>query len=115
MVYIVLWIGPSHSPQFSTPPDLWRDYGERDKRNPDLRRPDGRVYTYEEVLASAPPSIQQELTPDTWQARYEGCQEGIARVGATLAEVAPDILVMIGDTRVWGMPSALFIGTSCTA
>ena len=43
MAQIVLGLGTSHSPQLSTPPDLWRNHGERDKRNPDLRKPDGRV------------------------------------------------------------------------
>ena len=99
MAQIVLGLGTSHSPQLSTPPDLWRNHGERDQRNPDLRKPDGRVYTYEEVLASASPALQKELTPDTWQARYEACQKGIAQVGAVLAEIAPDILVMIGDDQ----------------
>jgi len=99
MAQIVLGLGTSHSPQLSTPPDLWRNHGERDKRNPDLRKPDGRVYTYEEVLASARPSLQKELTPDTWQVRYDTCQKGIAQVGATLADVAPDVLVMIGDDQ----------------
>ena len=60
MAQIVLGLGTSHSPQLSTPPELWRNHGERDQRNPDLRQPDGRVYTYEEVLASARPSIQKE-------------------------------------------------------
>jgi 3-O-methylgallate 3,4-dioxygenase len=99
MAQIVLGLGTSHSPQLSTPPDLWRNHGERDKRNPDLRKPDGRVYTYEEVLASASPSLQKELTPDRWQARYDACQKGIAQVGAILADVAPDVLVMIGDDQ----------------
>jgi hypothetical protein len=55
MAQIVLGLGTSHSPQLS-PPDLWRNHGERDKRNPDLHKPDGRVYTYEEILASVRPS-----------------------------------------------------------
>jgi len=99
MAQIVLGLGTSHSPQLSTPPDLWRNHGERDRHNPDLRKPDGRVYTYEEVLASASPALHRELTPDTWQARYDACQKGIAQVGAVLAEVAPDVLVMIGDDQ----------------
>lgn len=99
MAQIVLGLGTSHSPQLSTPPEPWRNHGERDKRNPDLRKPDGRVYAYEEVLASAPLSIQQELTPDTWRARHDACQKGIAHVGATLADVAPDVLITIGDDQ----------------
>lgn len=32
---IVLGMGTSHSPQLSTPPELWAGHGERDSRNPD--------------------------------------------------------------------------------
>ncbi len=51
------------------------------------------------MLASASPSIQKELTPDTWQACYDACQKGIAQVGAILADVAPDVLMMIGNDQ----------------
>jgi hypothetical protein len=99
MARIVLGLGTSHSPQLSTPPEIWPQHGERDRRNPDLRGPDGRVYGYDELLARAGSAMQKELTPDVWQARYEACQRGIARLGEVLEQVAPDVLVIIGDDQ----------------
>jgi hypothetical protein len=99
MAQVVLGLGTSHSPQLSTPPDLWPQHAERDKRNPDLRKPDGHVYTYDELLASASADIHKELALATWQKRYEACQRGIAKVAEVLAKAAPDVLVMIGDDQ----------------
>jgi len=99
MAQIVLGLGTSHSPQLSTPPELWSHHAERDQRNPDLRTPDGRVHTYEELLATASVSLQKELTSTTWQTRYDACQKGLAHLGKTLAAVAPDVLIMIGDDQ----------------
>lgn len=99
MAQVVLGLGTSHSPQLSIPPDLWQQYAERDKRNPDLRRPDGCVYSYAELEATADTGIRKELAPATWQRRYEACQQGIAKLAEVLAEVDPDIVVIIGDDQ----------------
>jgi 3-O-methylgallate 3,4-dioxygenase len=99
MAHIVLGLGTSHSPQLSTTPDIWPLHAERDQRNPDLRTPDGQVRSYDELMAQASPVLQKEVTPETWQARYQACQQGIARVRELLAEASPDVLVMIGDDQ----------------
>jgi 3-O-methylgallate 3,4-dioxygenase len=99
MARIVLGLGTSHSPQLSTPPEFWPMHGERDKRNPGLLTTDGTPITYEALLDTAPPSMAKELTPETWQARYEACQKGIAQLGETLARVSPDIVVIVGDDQ----------------
>lgn len=99
MAHIVLGLGTSHSPQLSVPADLWAEYGERDKRNPQLLWPDGRACTYDDLLAAAPPTLGKELTPEVWQQRYTACQHGLARLAARLAEVAPDVLIIIGDDQ----------------
>jgi hypothetical protein len=99
MAQIVLGLGTSHSPQLSVPSELWPQYGERDRRNPDLRRQDGRVYPYEELEALADVSIQKELLPETQRRRYEACQRGLARLGEVLAQVAPDVVVIVGDDQ----------------
>ncbi|MGE3539105.1 MAG: extradiol ring-cleavage dioxygenase [Candidatus Tectimicrobiota bacterium] len=99
MAQIVLGLATSHSPQLSTPATLWSHHGERDKRNPDLRRPDGRVCTYEELVAAAGSAFQRELTPKTWQTRYEACQQGLAQLAQALTDAAPDVLIIIGDDQ----------------
>lgn len=99
MAQIVLGLGTSHSPQLSTPPELWNHHGERDTRNPDLRRPDGSVCSYDELLATAGSAFQHELTSTTWRTRYEACQKGLAALTHTLEAVAPEVLIMIGDDQ----------------
>lgn len=86
MAQIVLGLGTSHSPQLSTPPELWSQHGERDKRNPDLRRPDGRVYSFAELLATTDASISKELTATTWQTRHTACQQGLAALARQLED-----------------------------
>jgi 3-O-methylgallate 3,4-dioxygenase len=99
MARIVLGLGSSHSPQLSTPPDLWPLHAERDKRNPGLFDTDGAHLSYNELLAKASPALAQEVTPEKWQARYEACQTGIAKLGETLARVSPDIAIIMGDDQ----------------
>jgi hypothetical protein len=99
MARIVLGLGSSHSPQLSTPPDLWPLHGERDKRNPGLLDTAGTPVSYEALLAKTPLSMAKEITPTTWQARYEACQKGIATLADTLARVSPDIVVILGDDQ----------------
>lgn len=99
MARIVLGLGTSHSPQLSTPPDVWPLHAERDKANPELWGKDGQVHRYEELVATADPSISKELTPEKWQARYEACQKAIATLGEILRRVSPDIVVIVGDDQ----------------
>jgi hypothetical protein len=35
--------------------------------------------TYDQLLKTAPPSIQAELTLEKWHARYQACQRAIAK------------------------------------
>lgn len=99
MARIVLGLGTSHSPQLSTPPDLWPLHGERDQRNRGLIATDGTPVSYEDLLASAPATMAKEVTPETWQTRYDACQKGIARLGDALAQAAPDAVVIFGDDQ----------------
>ena len=99
MARIVLGLATSHSPQLSTPPDLWPLHGERDKRNLELLDTDGRHISYDELLAKASPSLAGEVTTAKWQTRYDACQQGIATLAKTLEQVSPDILVIFGDDQ----------------
>ena len=59
----------------------------------------GRLVTYEELLETAPTSINDELTKDKWQSRYEACQTAIAKEAEILSSIAPDILIIVGDDQ----------------
>ena len=100
MAEIVLGLGTSHSPLLSVPAEMWRPYAERDRANATLYRiPDGKHVDYEELLAAADPAIEKELTDEVFRARHEANQKGIEWVGRKLEEVAPDVLVMLGDDQ----------------
>ena len=96
---IVLGMGSSHSPQLSTPAELWLNHGEGDTRNPGLLDNSGAHRTFEELLEMAPPTMSQELTPEKIQQRHDVNQKSIARLAETLADAALDVLIIIGDDQ----------------
>lgn len=100
MAKVVLGLGTSHSPQLSTPPEMWPLRAEQvDRKNPELLDSEGRQKSFEVLEAETDPSIEKELTPEKMKARFDACQQGIAKVGEVLAKAAPDVLVMIGDDQ----------------
>lgn len=99
MARIVLGLASSHTPQLSTPAEIWPRHGENDKKNPWLFDRAGRHVSYDEVLAKADPGIPKEIEPDKQHERYEGTQRALAHLQETLTEVAPDVVVVFGDDQ----------------
>jgi 3-O-methylgallate 3,4-dioxygenase len=89
MADIVLGLGSSHGSQVSIGPEWWGKHGELDRK----RTP------YDELLANAPAWLEGELQPDVWQRKYEAVQAAIAEAGRSLAGIAPDALIVIGDDQ----------------
>jgi hypothetical protein len=99
MTKVVLGIGTSHSPMLSTTPDQWPKHVERDLVNSQLWAWDGKPHKYEELVEMADPSVKNELGMDKWWERYNACQAAIEKVGEIIADVSPDILVIVGDDQ----------------
>lgn len=100
MARIVLGIGTSHTPLLSMPPDLWEEYAQGDRRNPELLRPpDGTPVTYDELLRLADPAYAAVATPAHFHDQHARAQRAIATMEQTLAEVAPDTVVIISDDQ----------------
>lgn len=99
MAKIVLGIGSSHGPQLHLPPDQWWRRVESDKRNPELWFR-GRTYAFDDLVRerSSEP-LEQELAPERWQERFDRCQGRIAGLAETVARVAPDVAVVLGDDQ----------------
>ncbi|KKB35184.1 DODA-type extradiol aromatic ring-opening family dioxygenase [Bacillus thermotolerans] len=91
MAKIVLGMAVSHSPQLSTPADIWAMHAERDKTNPDI--------DFEGLSSRAPDWIHEHLNRDVWEQKYEACEQSIRKLSDTLGRVSPDILVVIGDDQ----------------
>src|SRR5919199_1221362 len=99
MARIVLGLCSTHSPQLSTPAEVWPEHGHNDSRNPWLIDTRGRRLSYEEALAQADPGIADELAPDKHAARHARVQAAVARLQQALAETAPDAVVVFGDDQ----------------
>ena len=97
---IVLGIASSHNPMLSLPAEMWPLFEERDKGNPMLTSvPGGQVLAYEDLLEQADPSIAGRFSPGKFTELHQACQKAIITLEATLAEVQPDAVVIIGDDQ----------------
>lgn len=99
MARVVLGLGTSHTPQLSSPVEVWPDHVLRDQRNPALLGTDGEYHNYSDLLATADPGLQAELTPQVWESKDARAQSALAELGSTLSAAQPDILVVIGDDQ----------------
>jgi hypothetical protein len=91
MAKIILGVGTSHSPQMSIPWTQWNLLREKDET-------DGRL-NYPALLKRAKPGIEQELTQEKWQKRYDACQKAIGVLGSVLRQANPDVIVVFGDDQ----------------
>ena len=99
MAKIVLGLGTSHSPMLSTPVDIWHLHADRDQKNKALEFR-GQTYDYEGLkLTRAPEKLEQHLSGEIWRSKQESCQQAISTLGKKLAEVSPDVVVIVGDDQ----------------
>ncbi|MFF4415403.1 hypothetical protein ACFYY8_22970 [Streptosporangium sp. NPDC001559] len=100
MAEIVLGLATSHTPQLSTETSWWKDHADRDRRNPFLIGRDGDVHDYASLARVPEWAVPAEkLTPQVWQSHHERGQAGVRVLKDKLAEVAPDVVVAIGDDQ----------------
>jgi len=100
MAKIVYGFGTSHGPLLSTPPERWDLRAEDDRKNP--RHPfRGGVYTFPELVAvrDGERDFVKEMGIEARRNRHERNQRALDRLGQKLAEVAPDIVVVVGDDQ----------------
>ncbi|HUZ21432.1 MAG TPA: hypothetical protein VMU75_12750 [Acidimicrobiales bacterium] len=99
MADIVLGIGSSHTPQISSPIELWPDHAERDRRNSELLGADGEFHTYEALLAVADPAIEPELREEVWRSKRERADAAFTVLTERLRAADPDVVVVVGDDQ----------------
>lgn len=100
MAEIVLGIGTSHGPMISMPPEMWLEFGADDKNRENLVAPwDGSSVTYDDLLEHADPTIKDRLTLEIFREYSATQQKAVAELSATLAEVHPDTVVLIGNDQ----------------
>ena len=91
MAQTVLGFATSHGPQLRMTPDKWALLQEKDKHDP--------RFDYEALLARNIPNIEDEITPQKFVERYESCQKALQVLKNTVAEISPDVIVVIGNDQ----------------
>jgi hypothetical protein len=99
MAEIVLGIGTSHGPLLNTPSDQWSQRAEADRRNPSLFFR-GRPYNFNSLVdVRAAEGFEREIVPERQAERAAACARAIDALADTLARVAPDTVVIVGDDQ----------------
>jgi hypothetical protein len=100
MAQIVLGVGTSHSPQLSSPPEIWHDHAARDRRNTFLVAQDGEVYAFDQLPLRPEWAIDESrLTVEAWQGLRTRTDQAIDRLSEALNQARPDVVVVVGDDQ----------------
>jgi len=94
MAKLVLGYASSHGPMMQTPPEGWQDLEAKDMQDP--------RYSYADLLASARPGLEREVTSEKMRERWEACQRGIQRSHDVLAEAKADAFIVLSNPH--GVP-----------
>ncbi|MFP6710830.1 MAG: hypothetical protein VB913_03935 [Rhodospirillales bacterium] len=102
MAEIVLGIGTAHGPLLSTPPDKWDLRAEADRMN-SAHAFRGGTYTYEELYELRKDENLAEQNALEVRTEYHArCQTQLDFLSKKVAEIDPDILLIVGDDqREW--------------
>jgi len=100
MSQIIAVAGTSHSPVLAMKPEvMWNQRAEADRKNPELYDNAGAIRPYADIAQEAAGRFDAELTLDVWNAKYAQAQAALERLGKELIELAPDLVIVIGDDQ----------------
>lgn len=100
MAKIVFGFGSSHGPLLATPPERWDLRAADDRKNPEhpFR---GRVYTFPDLVAArkGEKDFERESSLGVRTERYQRNNRAMDRLVEKVADVNPDIIVVVGDDQ----------------
>jgi Catalytic LigB subunit of aromatic ring-opening dioxygenase len=99
MASIVLGLGTSHTPMLNARCEDWPRFAESDPTIARQQDKEGRLRTYDELVAIADPAVKTFLNPASFEERCGRAEEDIERLKMILARHAPDVVVIIGDDQ----------------
>ena len=99
MARIVLGMGSSHTPLLTMTADEWQHRAAFDYANKELNMSDGRLLTYEQVLAELGPRAKDLISSEILQSKEKACCEALDRLGDELERAAPDVVIIVGDDQ----------------
>jgi len=99
MAQIVSGIATSHGPLLILPPEDWTIRAEFDRKK-DFHDFQGGRYSFDELVAKrGPDTFTERFTLEARQDHFRRCQTQLDALADYMAELKPDILVVIGDDQ----------------
>src|SRR5260370_18431304 len=100
MANIVFGFGSSHGPLLSTPPERWDLRAADDRKNKEhpFR---GRIYDFAQLVEARrrERDFEKESSLEVRQERFERNCRAMQQLGDKVANVDPDIIVVVGDDQ----------------
>lgn len=97
MAQIIAAFGSSHSPQVSSPAELWPSLARRDRNRDKLLSRTGQWSTFAELAAGDGGALRWD--PADWPSQHDRAQRAVAQLGEELRALAPDVVVIVGDDQ----------------
>jgi hypothetical protein len=100
MAEIVFGFGSSHGPLLATPPERWDLRADDDRKNP-AHPFRGRTYSFPELVEArrGEKDFEKESSLEVRHERYARNNAAMDRLAERVAEVNPDIIVVVGDDQ----------------
>jgi 3-O-methylgallate 3,4-dioxygenase len=99
MARLVAAFGSSHSPALNSPAQDMPGHARRDEQYQHHLDREGRRVSFEELLRSAPPGIDSQITPQAIERRIAACERNIDRLAQSIAGAKLDALLIVGDDQ----------------
>jgi hypothetical protein len=99
MSQIVLGIASSHTPLLTLSAQQWQHRANADYANKELNMSDGRLLSYEQVLAELGPRCADVISPQILAAKEQACSRALDRLADDLERASIDVAVIVGDDQ----------------
>ena len=99
MAKIVIGIGSSHSPLLLLQSAQWKVRSEDDRRNPALAMLDGRLLSYDQLVAERGEPFVRESDPARFEPQAREAEAALDRLAAALKAARPDVVLVVGDDQ----------------
>lgn len=101
MAELFFGMGSSHGPLLSLPPESWEVRANFDRNNPEMAYREG-TFDFPALVEHRKDDrkyFESQNTLDVRTERFERCQKQLDALADKIAEVDPDVLVMVGDDQ----------------
>jgi len=100
MARIVLGLATSHGPMLTTPPDMWDQRVNFDRKYTEHAFK-GKTYNFEQLVKlRESEGLDRQITKEKWRERHAQCQRAISALADVFAAAKPDVAVIFGNDQM---------------